>query len=109
MEENLSKTLNLSENVSSIEDNMRDEKILKKAANAILIVGIISTLILFFSITLFTVKGLDSLDSKTVFSGSGLVITAGTLFSSIATWAFLRVVSNIATSLKILVQKSNVE
>lgn len=106
MEEQVNEILGVSEistteEKESISDELiSDEKSLKTIANIILIVGIISSLILLFTVTIIQVKGEYSFQNETIFSSSGLVITIGTLFSSIALWAFLRVIANISITLK---------
>ena len=101
MEKQVNEILGVSE-ISTTEEieSISDEKSLKTIVNIILIVGIISSLILLFTVTIIQVKGEYSFKNETIFSSSGFVITIGTLFSSIALWAFLRVIANISITLK---------
>lgn len=109
MVNNINEVLNLSNNASNqiveISDNTNDEKTLRTIANLILAVGIISSLILLFTISFVKIQGENSWESKMALSASGLVTTIGTLVSSIGLWALLRVISNISTSLKELNNK----
>jgi len=107
MENNINETLNLSGNSDTQitetvnnNNNTTDEKTLKTIANLILVVGIISSLILLFTVTFVKIPGKYSWENEMAFNASGLVITIGTLFSSIGLWALLRVISNISISLK---------
>lgn len=109
MDKNISEILNVSENIENENGekfSTSDETTLKIIANIILTVGIISSFILFFTITLITIPGEHTWESKTTFSASGFVSTLGVLFSSIAIWAFFRVISNISISLKELNTKN---
>lgn len=109
MENNINEILNLSDNAASqiveIADKTNDEETLRTIANLILAVGIISSLIMLFTITFIKTPGEYSWESKMAISASGLMITIGTLFSSIGLWAFFRVISNISISLKELNNK----
>ena len=110
MSENINEVLNVSldtEVEKTAELSLGEEKTLKTIADIVLVVGIISSLILFFTITIINVPGAYSFETKTGFSASGLVNTLGVLFSSIAFWAFFRVISNISISLKELNRKDS--
>ena len=85
--------------ISSLE-LISDEVTLKKIGLIFLLVGIISSIILFFTITIIDFEGEYSFQDEIIFSWSGLIITLGTLFLSIALWAFFRVIANISISLK---------
>lgn len=110
MSENTNEVLNIAiETTENGKDAsyLNDEKTLKTIADIVLLVGIISAVILFASIGIVSQPGRYSWeDEETVASGSGIVITLGVLFSSIATWAFFRVMSNISISLKELNRKN---
>lgn len=102
MNDNINEMLNISDNTdlaSQEELSLSEEKTLNVIANIVLILGIISSLILFFTIALIHKSYLFGED-QTDLNTSGLVITLGVLLSSIAFWAFFRVISNISISLK---------
>jgi hypothetical protein len=80
-----------------------DEINLRVVASFTLVLGIIASGILAFTIIYVTIPGEFSFQDKVVFDPWGLAVTAFTLFASIASWAFLRVISNISESLKKLV------
>ena len=109
MNDDINDILNVSDSTTNdIIDNeqgIQDEKNLKKIAGIILIIGIILSLILLFSIAIVTVDGGYSSESKTVLNSTGLVVAIGTLLTSIGLWSFLRVISNISLSLKELIKK----
>ena len=110
MEEQVNEILGVSESSpiqereKTFDDLITEENTLKVIANVILIVGIISSLILLFTVAIIQIqiKGEYSFEDKTetIFNASGFVITIGTFFSSIALWAFLRVIGNISITLK---------
>lgn len=70
------------------------EKVLKIMANWLLIMGIISSIIVFFTI------GLDSLNAhghiSYYFNFNGFLISISILLGSITTWALLHVICNIS-------------
>lgn len=108
MSENINEVLNIAlETTEDVKDvsYLNEEKTLKTIADIVLFVGIISSAILLFTITFIT-QGEYSWERETTFSPSGLVTTLCVLFSSIATWAFFRVISNISISLKELNRKN---
>lgn len=110
MSENINEILNVSDTEVEKKDelSLSEEKTLKTIADIVLVVGIISSVILLFTITIINV-GEYSWENEFKFSASGLVNTLGVLFSSIAIWALLRVISNISISLKELNRKNSVE
>lgn len=109
MSENINEVLNITLETSEKEDDevfLNDEKKLKVIADIILFVGIISSSILLFTIAFIQV-GEHSWEHEVKLNASGLVTTLCVLFTSIATWAFFRVVSNISISLKELNRKKS--
>ena len=82
-----------------------DEENLKMIANYVLALGILATAVLAFTRMFVTVPGEYSFDEKKVFDAGGMAITVFTLLSSLASWACLRVISNISESLKKLADK----
>ncbi len=70
------------------------ERILEIMANLLLILGIISSIAIFFTI------GLDSLNAhghiSYYFNFNGFLISMSTLLGSIITWALLHVICNIS-------------
>lgn len=78
---------------------------LRLVANIILIVGVISAVILFFSTALVTIKGGASGADKIIFNWVGFVTVLTTLLYSFGVWAFLNVISNISISLKEIKEK----
>jgi hypothetical protein len=76
------------------------EKTLRTIAIVVLIVGIIATLTMFFTVT-FPEKLKDgySYTTERSFSLTGFLITIFTCLSSITTWAILNVLSNISINL----------
>jgi hypothetical protein len=104
--QNISTTYNQKEKKGV--DELRDEKYLTLIANIILVVGIVASLILLFSVVFVTgqqnyysSEG-DVIGSGVMkaFSATGLAITLATLISTVTLWAFLRVISNISVTLK---------
>ncbi|MFZ2283033.1 MAG: hypothetical protein WAV86_04085 [Lutibacter sp.] len=80
-----------------------DENRLKGVADFILVLGIISAIIVFFTTTIITNKGSNeilSYDDSTIFVWTGFVSVITVLLFSIGVWAFLRVISNISITLK---------
>lgn len=70
------------------------EQTLSGIATTILIIGIISTIICLSTIVFVdSITGLD-------FSVQGFIITLGVLFSSLITWALLRVISDISLNIR---------
>lgn len=111
-EENISEILGIEEqssnssphpgSIGSAQDNS-SENALATIANIVLGVGIVGTL--FCLVTLTTTKVVDptyhySVHYDTVFNPGGLAISVGVLFSTITTWALLRVIANISKTLK---------
>ncbi|MDE7118880.1 MAG: hypothetical protein K2O61_09630 [Bacteroidaceae bacterium] len=112
-EENISEILGIEEqsamssphpgSIGSAQDNSC-ENALATIANIVLGVGIVGTL--FCLVTLTTTKVIDpttyhdSVRYDTVFNPGGLAISVGVLFSTITTWALLRVIANISKTLK---------
>lgn len=112
-EENVNEVLGIEEytdpnnpNTSANEvagSNNSAENTLNVIAGITLWVGIIGTI--FCLLTLTTTKVVDptykySIHYDTIFNPAGLAISIGVLFSTIVTWALLRVIANISTSLK---------
>jgi preprotein translocase subunit SecG len=92
---------------------LRDERNLRIIANIILIVGIIASLILLFTIVVissqqnyYSSEGyVIGSESGKIFSATGLATTLATLLVSVTLWAFFRVISNISISLKMIKEK----
>ena len=82
-----------------------DEQNLKLIANYVLGLGLFVTGVLAFTRVVVTVPGQYSFEGKMEFDPGGLAITLFTLLSSLASWACLRVISNISESLKQLIGK----
>jgi len=82
-----------------------DEENLKIIANYVLALGIFVTGVLAFTRMFVTIPGEYSFEDKKVFDAGGMAITVFTLLSSLASWACLRVISNISESLKQLIGK----
>lgn len=82
-----------------IRDDESAEKVLNIIANVVLGLGILSSIVL-----LFTVCWVDSgryrYTDDIVFNPMGFATTIGVLLSSIISWAVLRVICNISYSLK---------
>jgi hypothetical protein len=85
-----------------VEVDYSDENWLCYAAKVILVIGIIATVVMFFTITLRIGRW------DTEFSWTGLGITILTLFVACVLRLFLRVVSNISTSLKDMNPKKHI-
>lgn len=111
-EENIDKILGIEEqsavssprpgNMDSALDNS-SENALTTIANIVLGVGIVGTLFCLFTLT--TTKVVDptyhySIHYDTVFNPGGLAISVGVFFSTITTWALLKVIANISKTLK---------
>lgn len=101
-ENNLNEILAVDENVSIQENVDSDEVLLKNIANAILIIGAISSLVLLFTIGII-ITGKYDFERDVIFNMTGFVISVLTFVLSLALWAFLRVVSNISIKLSKLV------
>lgn len=112
-EENVNEVLGIEESTSKsnsnnstnevVESNNSAENTLNVIAGITLWVGIIGTIFCLFTLT--TTKVVDptytySIHYDTIFNPAGLAISIGVLFSTIVTWALLRVIANISTSLK---------
>jgi len=105
---NINETLGIENSEKKITDNkelnsdelFRDENRLKGVADFVLIAGIISAVILFFTTAIVTIKGEYSFQNETLFSWAGFVTVITTLLFTIGVWAFLRVISNISITLK---------
>lgn len=104
---NLNETLEIENSEKKISENKelnsnelyRDEIGLKGIANFILVLGIISAFIIFFTIALVTIKD-ELYREKTILNWSGFITAITTLLFSIGVWGFLKVISNISISLK---------
>lgn len=73
------------------------ENTLRIVANIILIIGVLATIVLLFTIVV--VK--DPLHHyQKVFSSEGFSVTVGTFLTVLVTWALLRVIANISYRLK---------
>ncbi|WP_157488314.1 hypothetical protein [Dyadobacter crusticola] len=82
------------------------EESLSNVSILLLIMGVISAGILFFSLGIVNTPSIYGTSSSSEFSGTGIVLSIGVLMSSIATYFFLQVVGNISRSLKILVENN---
>lgn len=78
---------------------------LANIASIILILGLVSSVIVFFSIGLFSRPSLYGTGTQTEFNGAGVALTIGTLLSSIVTYYVLQVLGSISKNLKRLVAK----
>lgn len=74
------------------------EDTLTTVGNVILVLGILATIILAFTTVFVEVEVGWHKESR--FNPIGLALTLGTLLSSLATWAVLRVIANISLRLK---------
>lgn len=74
------------------------EDTLTTVGNVILVLGILATIILAFTTVFVEVKVDWHMESR--FNPMGLALTVGTLLSTLATWAVLRVIANISLRLK---------
>ena len=81
---------------TAVEDNSA-EKTLKLIATITLVMGIIATFVMLFTVC-FVHKYGDY--GRTVFNPSGLVVTCGVLMSTFISWATLMVFANISLTLK---------
>lgn len=87
-------------------ESLSDENSLKSISTFVLIGGIVSSIVLFFSLAIITVpRDIYSGQPETTFSGSGFAISLGVLISAIASFYFLNVIANISISLKRLISK----
>ena len=87
-------TMNAIEIKNAKDELIQDETTLRTVASVILIVGMLLSFILFFTVGLVLVNGEHTVNWM------GLVSSITTLLFSIGVWAFLKVVSNISISLK---------
>lgn len=78
---------------------------LANIASIILILGLVSSVIVFFSIGLVSSPSLYGTGAQTEFNGAGIALTIGTLLSSIVTYYVLQVLGSISKNLKRLVAK----
>lgn len=109
-EENVNEVLGIEESTSKsnsnnstnevVESNNSAENTLNVIAGITLWVGIIGTIFCLFTLTTTKVVDTYSIHYDTIFNPAGLAISIGVLFSTIVTWALLRVIANISTSLK---------
>ena len=88
---------------AAIPTNNSAEKALNVIAYIVLWGGIIATVFCLFALT--TTKVVDptytySIHYDTIFNPGGLVISIGVFLSTLTTWALLRVIANISTTLK---------
>jgi hypothetical protein len=74
------------------------EDTLTTVGNVILVLGILATIILAFTTVFVEVEVGWHKESR--FNPMGLALTVGTLLSTLATWAVLRVIANISLRLK---------
>lgn len=87
------------ESTTEKKDENSAEKTLATIADIILVVGIIVTVICFFTLCFVEVpKSMYS--TKTEFSPSGFATTVMVLFSSLISWGVMKVLSNISLTLK---------
>ena len=107
------------ENKDNIENNVKkDDNSAEETLNTIawitLVVGIIATLICLFTVC-WTTKTVvtqhftyseDITKDVTTFNPMGFAMTIGIFLSSLASWAFLRVISNISLTLKDIKNKT---
>lgn len=98
----LNNILNIKENLNSdtnlpTKNSYIHEKILRIMANILLTIGIIGSIVLFFTM------GLDSLNAfgkiSYYFNFNGFLISIFTLIGSIIMWALLHVICNISIKL----------
>lgn len=81
--------------------NNEAENMLSIIANAILIVGLLSTLICAFTICFITgVKPGYTYVKETVFNPTGFATTITILFSTLISWSVMKVIANISLTLK---------
>ncbi len=82
-------------------ENNTAESTIKTVATIILIFGIISSILCFFTLSFQKLpREHYSFTEDTVFNPSGLVIAITVLLTSIATWAIMKVLANISITLK---------
>lgn len=79
--------------------DLSDEDLLKNVAGIFLFFGVVASIYLFVTISYVTV-GVDDYAGVTYFNWAGVIYSLASLISSVALWAFLRVVANISISLK---------
>ena len=88
------------------DDKWTPEDTLKTIAGFILFLGIIAAIICAFSLVYpkvdagYTVYGHHYSDYKREFSASGFATTLTILFTSVISWAIMRVIAEISTTLK---------
>jgi hypothetical protein len=85
--------------------DVSQEDNLSSIATIILMLGIVSSVILFFSLGLETEPSPYGTGSQTGFNGVGIALTIGSLLSSIVMYYVLQVLGSISKSLKRLVAK----
>lgn len=103
METNINESLGINNPATSTHEeteNTSAEKALTIIANIVLIVGVIGTLIMAFTITYTTIEGKYNWQDETMVNPMGIVLTIATLMSSVTVWGLLKVICNISTSLK---------
>lgn len=109
MEEHVDEILGIKEEnpvteIASSKSEMSDENMLKIIANVILVVGIIASIVLLFTVAIVQVQIQDEYSyltkTETRWSSAGFAITIGTFLFSIVLWSFFRVIINISISLK---------
>lgn len=87
-------------------DKWTQEDTLKTVAGFILVLGIIATIICIFALVYpkvdvgYTVYGHHYSDYKREFSATGLATTLTILFTSVISWAVMRVIAEISSTLK---------
>jgi hypothetical protein len=84
-----------------VDDSNTYENTLNTIGNITLIVGLICTLILFFSIVF-----IDAPYGDSEFNSAGFAITLSVLLTTITTWALLRVISSISINVRQLNNKA---
>ena len=87
-------------------DKWTQEDTLKTVAGFILVLGVIATIICIFVLVYpkvdagYTIYGHHYSDYKREFSATGLATTLTILFTSVISWAVMRVIAEISTTLK---------
>ncbi len=79
--------------------NNSPEKTLETIATVILCLGILASVVMLFTICFIQNPKYSYVEEK-IFNPSGFGITCGTLLSSLATWASMKVLANISLTLK---------
>lgn len=85
--------------VKSPNDNNSAETTLETIANITLGIGIIASVVMLFTIC-FIQNPEYHYHKDLIFNPSGFAITCGTLLSTLAAWATMRVLANISLTLK---------